>query len=128
MKRIIITLVGLTFLVVTATASFSQGRGNGGEGRGYGNGDCPRQGGHKMHHKKFMKEELELTDEQEQEIFDIGTKYRKLFFENRKDQEKVKELHEEKREAIKDILTDDQKQKLKEKREKRRGRRGNRNR
>ena len=125
MKRIIVAILGLTFLIAGVSTSFSQGRGHGGKGSGYNSGDYKKRGdrdGKRFHYREEMKEKLQLTDKQEKQIFDIKTKYRKLIFENRKNREKVRELHKEERDTIHNVFTDNQKKIIEEQRDQRKNR------
>lgn len=109
-------------LIISAVALFAAGelmaRGGGfGGGPGYGCGGCgggPGFGGVPGYGKNsYMKKELGITEKQEQQMFDIGTKYRQKFFENRNDLNKIQALHEEKRKEMESVLTKEQNEKLK---------------
>jgi Spy/CpxP family protein refolding chaperone len=98
-------------LIISAVAVFSAGT----LIAGGGYGDCGEPGYGGGHHGKkyFMKKELALTEKQEQQMFDIGTKYRQKFFDNRNDPDKIKALREEKRKEMDSVLTKEQLEKLK---------------
>jgi Spy/CpxP family protein refolding chaperone len=106
-------------LIISAVALFAAGEliARGGGGPGYGCGDCgggPGFGGGPGYRKNsYMKKELGITEKQEQQMFDIGTKYRQKFFENRNDLNKLETLREEKRKEMESVLTKEQNEKLK---------------
>ncbi len=105
-------------LIISAVALFAAGELTAkGDGQGYGCGDCkggPGYGeGHGYGKHAYMKKELGITEKQEQQMFDIGTKYRQKFFDNRNDPEKIKALREEKRKEMDSVLTKEQLEKLK---------------
>lgn len=84
-----------------------------------GAGDCPRQMQKGPHHGGvmgiyFLEKEVGISEKQAQDIFDINTKYRKKIFDNRADTEAVRELRDEQREEILNVLTKEQLVKLQE--------------
>ena len=105
-------------LIISAAALFAAGELSA-RGGGHGCGDCdgpgfgggPGGAGYGKH--SVMKKELGLTEKQEQQMFDIGTKYRQKFFDSRNDPDKIKALREEKRKEMDSVLTKEQLEKLK---------------
>lgn len=95
----------------------------GGEKSEMSNGCCPKNkcAGENSNHINRMQEKLGLTDEQVEKIFKINTDYRQKIFENRKNSDKVEILKTERQKEIENILTKEQKDKIKNKREKCRG-------
>ncbi len=83
---------------------------------GFARGDGPR-------HLNFLQKELELSDHQAEQIHNIIGEFRDRFFENRDNKDKIKELRNERHEAIKGVLTEDQANKFDKLREKRKERR-----
>jgi Spy/CpxP family protein refolding chaperone len=108
-------------LIISAVAIFAVAdlMARGGGGPGYGAGNCGEgpgpgfEGGPGYGKHSYMKKELGITDKQEQQMFDIGTKYRQKFFDNRNDPEKLKVLREEKRKEMDSVFTKEQLEKIK---------------
>jgi len=133
MKKGIFLITLLSAISLMAVNGFSYERGGScGDcyGPGYGN-----QRGKQFHHRKgaggskefkrldILKAELELSDKQVNEIFDIGQKFRKKKFENRGNVDRLLELKLERRRAIKSVLNDKQKKEFDELSMRRRGHR-----
>jgi Spy/CpxP family protein refolding chaperone len=119
MRKIFLGIVISAVALFAAGELLARGGGNCG-GPGYGCGDCgggpgfhDGHGGPGYGKNSFMKKELGITDKQEQQMFDIGTKYRQKFFENRNDLNKLETLREEKRKEIESVFTKEQNEKLK---------------
>jgi len=121
-KKGIITFATIAFVTLFLSQAFAQGRGY---GRGYGYGDRPGRAdrgnfhrgigpgmGHEFRHLDMLKIELGLSNSQVQKIFDIGTKYRILFFKNRGNYNKTIELLTQKKKDIEAVLTKEQRTRL----------------
>lgn len=104
----LLSLAILLFAGFTASEVFSKSSGWGncerGKGKGYHHGSY-----HGFHHLDAMKSELKLTDTQVKKIFDIGTEYRKKYFDSRSDNEKLEKLRIEHKKDIENVLTAEQK-------------------
>ncbi len=112
MKKLLLGLIISAVALFAAGELLARGGGHGCgdcDGPGYGNG--PGGPGYGKH--SVMKKELGLTEKQEQQMFDIGTKYRQKFFDSKNDPEKIKALREEKRKEMDSVLTKEQLEKLK---------------
>jgi hypothetical protein len=117
MKRNIIVYsvsIILAFVLGAFFAWGSSGRGNRFDFGGHF-GPCGRFGagpgyGHQfgLMPGNFMRSELNLTDQQVKQIFDLGTEFRAKCFENRNNPDKLTSLQAEHRKAIEKILTKDQ--------------------
>ncbi len=111
MKKGLIALSIAAVMALAAANLFAQGYGRGfcggpGGGKGYG----PGMG---FRHIEAMKSELGLSDEQEKKIFDIGTKFREKYFENRGNNDKIESLRNDHRKEIEKVLTKEQAEKFK---------------
>ncbi|PKL37747.1 MAG: hypothetical protein CVV44_15515 [Spirochaetae bacterium HGW-Spirochaetae-1] len=108
-KQIILTSILLS-MILAAPGAFAHGWGrghhDGRNGFGYGNGI--HMGYHGFGRLEAMKEELNLTDTQVKQVFDLGTQYREKYFENRKNYDKLAELRIEHRKAVEKVLTTEQ--------------------
>lgn len=112
-KQIILTSIFLS-MILAAPGAFAQGWGrghhDGGNGSGYGNGS--HMGYHGFGRLEAMKEELNLTDTQVKQVFDLGTQYREKYFENRNNYKRLAELRIEHRKAVEKVLTTEQRDKF----------------
>ncbi|GEM_PF-2848720 len=61
-----------------------------------------------------LQQAIGLSDKQVDTLFQIGTKYRNLCFENRKNPEKLYSLREARRNEVEKVFTKEQKAKLDE--------------
>ncbi len=68
----------------------------------------------------FLKNEIDLTEEQIEKIFKVKMSYREKMFKVRKDRDAIKTFAKGMRDEIKTILTDEQKMKIKKIREEKR--------
>ncbi|MDY6969511.1 MAG: hypothetical protein SVR08_12775 [Spirochaetota bacterium] len=129
MKKVILPLIVAAIVSFAFTEVYSQGWGNkfacnNGYGRGHNRGYGDMGG---LGRLEKMKRDLNLTEDQVKAIFEINTKYREFYFENRGNSEKLTEIRAEHRKEIESILTDSQKKNfnLYGKRSGKFGRRGN---
>ena len=111
MKKVIFSLIAVAIVSFAFSEVYSQGWGNkfasnNGYGRGHGRG-YGHVGG--LGRLEMMKRDLNLTEDQIKTIFEINTKYREIYFENRGNPEKIDEIRAEHRSEIEDVLTDSQK-------------------
>ena len=67
------------------------------------------------HYMNMMQDSLGLTNDQCDKIFKIHTNYMDQFYNNRKNETKIKELHVKQMDEIRNVLTPEQKTKLDEK-------------
>ncbi len=74
-----------------------------GYGMGYGAG-C-------FETRKFLADELKLSDEQVKKITDIDSKYRSLYYQNRGNFDKIDDLRNEHKKEIENVLNAEQKKK-----------------
>ena len=132
MNRTLILKKTLAALAIITAAAFSA---DDLFARSYGN-DCPyRDGkgykegrGYGRHHRgigrlNFLQKELGLSDYQAEKIHTIHKDFSDRFFENRNNPDRLEELRNERHEAVKKVLTEEQAKKLDELREKREERR-----
>jgi Spy/CpxP family protein refolding chaperone len=86
-------------------------------GKNKNHGMCPYQGSAasfgEIDQLNALQKGLKLTDEQVNQIFEIGTRYRALYFENRGNTEKLKQLNQEHRAEVDKVYTPAQKEELK---------------
>ena len=85
---------------------------NWGQGQGRGCSRFNERRGGSLGFINRIPEDLNLTEEQVEKIFKITSEYRLKIFENRKNYETIAKLKEEEKEAIKNVLTDEQKEKF----------------
>jgi len=109
MKKIVFIALSLTILSLAAlplSAQIWQDDGN-------GKGDHKKMGMHKpfMNFNK-MQEKLGLTDNQVDKMYKIHKDYMDKFYQNKDNPDKIKELREQCREEMKNVLTPEQKAKM----------------
>jgi len=80
-------------------------------GPGYGHMMGPEYGyGHMgFYMMDMMRDELNLTDKQAEQLYDLGAKYRQKYFENRGNIDELNQLEQQHRKEIENILKPDQK-------------------
>lgn len=108
-KKGIIALAAVSVVIIVVFSVgdvFSQGYGRGKRGNG------PGYRYHGYRGLNSMKAELGLTEKQVNKIFDIGTKYRNLYFKNRGNYDKISKLRSEHRKEIDNVLTKSQREKF----------------
>jgi len=116
MKKIVFIALSLTILSLAVLPLSAE--------RGWiwkGDGDSDRKCGYEMRamHKPFMhlnkmQEKLGLTDAQVDRIYNIHKNYMDEFYKNRRNENKIKELHAKQISEIRDVLTPEQKAKWEE--------------
>jgi len=110
-KKNLLALILIVSFSLMASNLLARGRGDSQERRsGYNKSSQMKRGPIGFLNK--MQEELGLSDQQVEEIYKVSSEYRDKIFQNRKNLEEVKKLREEKRKAVKQILTDEQKEKF----------------
>lgn len=106
MKKVIL-FITILFIV---SLGFACGRNNGArDGYYWGHGFGMGYGAGCYEDRNYMMNDLNLTNDQADKIADIDAKYRKLYYENRGDFDKIDSLRREHQAAIDKVLTDDQK-------------------
>jgi len=108
-KKMIYSLLLVLAMVFTAGGLYArEGKkccgGPGGPGFGYHMGS--------IHHLDFLQKELNLSDKQLKDVFDITQKYRQKYFDNRGNVDRTLELRLEERKEIKKVLSDEQQKKF----------------
>jgi Spy/CpxP family protein refolding chaperone len=100
MKKGFMLMAVIGIVALSAAAVFARG--------GYGMfGNGPGSGGY-----SYMQQELNLTDQQQDQIFKISQEYRQKFYDNRKDSGKFEALRTERLKAIEGVLNAEQKEKF----------------
>jgi Spy/CpxP family protein refolding chaperone len=109
MKKIVFIALSVMILSL-AVLPLSAQKGGKGEGHGkYGHGM-----GNPVMHFNMMQEKLGLTDAQVDKIYKIHKDYMDKFYQNRKDESKIKELHAKLIGEFQNVLTPEQKAKWEE--------------
>jgi len=106
MKKKLLVLSMLVAFAIASTGGFAHGKHD-----NCFNGNGPDMG-FGLRHLNMMQKELNLSDKQVKQIFDIGTQFRGKSFENRNNPDKLADLRLEHRKAVESILTKDQLDKL----------------
>jgi len=96
---VVLALIGLFF-------TFNYWRG--GRHCGYGYDGYHVHHGFGINHIEYMQTELGLSDNQVKKIFDTGTKYRQLYFENRNNPAAMRNIIQANQKEIENILNKDQ--------------------
>ncbi len=118
-KKGLISFSIIAVISFSAAAVFSHGWGGYGHmGPGYGNGtgwghmgpgymNGPAYGS-----RDYLKNEIGLTDKQQEKIFKINSKYNEKYFKNRGNPDKIYALRTEHRKEIEKVLTKSQREKF----------------
>jgi len=109
MKKIVFIALSLTILSLAALPLSAQIWQDDGDGKGA----HKKMGMHKpfMHFNK-MQEKLGLTDNQVDKMYNIHKDYMDKFYQNKDNPDKIKELRNQCREEMKNVLTPEQKAKI----------------
>ena len=106
MKKILFIALSLTILSLATLPLSAEKKGRGDKKCGY------EMGMHKpFMHFNMMQDKLGLTNAQVDRMYNIHKNYMDEFYKNRRDENKIKELHTKKISEIRDVLTPEQRAK-----------------
>ncbi len=107
MKKIFFTILSLMILSLSASSLYARGM-----GKGMGAGDCggPGMGMNRpFQHLEMLQDRLDLTNAQVDKIYKIDKEYMDKFYQNRKDDDKIKDLREKHLAEVESVFTAEQK-------------------